>query len=344
MNQSHGFVLWKRELMFYIRSCGKAIPSSIVTNDDLATYLDTNDEWITTRTGIKERRVLGVNESTASLSIHAAQEALNNASMSSTDIDCVIVATASPAQPIPSTANLVAQQLGIAGPAFDINAACSGFAYGMSVAAGFFAQKQFENILLIGADALSTFVDKHDRSTVILFGDGAGAVILTATDREDAGLLACDLGGDSSLVPILEVRTSGEGPDSKIPNPNIDKAEVYLTMNGQEVFKVAVRSVETSINKALASAGITADDIDWMLLHQANVRIIDAICERLGVDRGKALTNIDKYGNTSAASIPLLLAEVAEQNRFSDGDTIVFCGFGAGMTWGTCVLRWIEAN
>ncbi len=322
--------------MFYISGCGKAIPSQTVTNDDLAQYLDTNDEWITTRTGIKERRIIGDGiENTVSLSVQAAQEALNNSGKTIDQIDCVIVATASPVQPIPSTANLVAQELGISGPAFDINAACSGFVYGLTVASGFFAQKMFKTVLLIGADSLSTFIDKHDRSTVILFGDGAGAVVLSATDKPEAGLMGIDLGGDSSLAPILEVRAKKD--------PAIEEnAESYLTMNGQEVFKVAVRAVEKSIATALQSAGIPGSDITWLLLHQANVRIIDAICDRLDIDRDKALTNIDKYGNTSAASIPILLAEVAEQNRFHDGDLLAFCGFGAGMTWGTCILRWYD--
>lgn len=193
--------------MFYIRSCGKAIPEGRLTNDDLAQYLDTNDEWITSRTGIKERRIVeNGTENTATLSTIAAQDAISNAGLGPDDIDCVIVATSSPSQPIPATANLVAQSLGISGPAFDINAACSGFVYGLSVAAGLFAQKLFNNVLLIGADALSTFIDKNDRSTVILFGDGAGAVVLSATDAPNTGLIACDLGGDSKLVPILEVK------------------------------------------------------------------------------------------------------------------------------------------
>lgn len=321
--------------MFYISGTGKSFPSQTVTNEDLAKYLDTNDEWITTRTGIKERRILKDHtENTVTLSAAAALEAMENAGLNADDIDCVIVATASPIQPIPSTANLVAEMLGIYGPAFDINAACSGFVYGLTVASGFFAQKIFGNILLIGADSLSTYIDKDDRSTVILFGDGAGAVTLSATDNPNAGLVGVDLGGDSSLAPILEVR-------GKKDPAIVQKAESFLTMNGQEVFKTAVRAVEKSIAKTLDAAGIKGNEVDWLLLHQANVRIIDAICERLDIDRDKALTNLDKYGNTSAASIPLLLAEVAETNHFKDGDLLAFCGFGAGMTWGTCLLRWI---
>lgn len=322
--------------MFYIRGCGKAIPSGNLSNDDLASYLDTNDEWITSRTGIKNRRIVAEGtENTFSLALHAATQAIENAGISTSEIDCVIVATSSPSQPMPSTANLVAQALNISGPGFDLNAACSGFVYALSVASGLFAQKLFKNILLIGADAISTFIDKNDRSTVILFGDGAGAVVLSATDRKDAGLIACDMGGDSSLAPILEVVNAESESIEK-------KAEPLLKMNGQEVFKVAVRSVESSINSTLEKAGLTSKDIDGLLLHQANIRIIDAICERLEIDKEKAFTNLEQYGNTSAASIPILLAEVNETNRLSDGDLLVFCGFGAGMSWGTCILRWIE--
>ncbi|MFN8014991.1 MAG: beta-ketoacyl-ACP synthase III [Acidimicrobiia bacterium] len=324
--------------MFYISGTGKAIPSQVVTNDDLAEYLDTNDEWITTRTGIKQRRIINGNgENTATLAIHAGEQAIKNAKLETSEIDCVIVATASPVQPIPSTANLVAQALGISGPAFDVNAACSGFVYSLAIAGGFFAQNMFKNILLIGADALSTFVDKNDRSTVILFGDGAGAVVLSATNDKDAGLLSVELGGDSSLVSILEVQNKD---DVQIDEQTMS----FLKMNGQEVFKVAVRSVEKSITSVLEKANLKGSQIDWLLLHQANVRIIDAICDRLDIDREKAITNIDKYGNTSAASIPILLAEVAEENRFKDKDLIAFCGFGAGMTWGSAILRWIECN
>jgi len=316
--------------MFYIRGCGKAIPTNSISNDDLASYLDTNDEWITTRTGIKNRRVIEEGtENTSSLATIAASQALENAKMSPEEIDCVIVATSSPSQPMPSTANLVAQELGIKGGGFDLNAACSGFVYALNVAAGFFALKQFQNILLIGADAISTYIDKNDRSTVILFGDGAGAMVLSATDEEGYGLLASDMGGDSSLVPILEVIKNGESGN-----------DPYLVMNGQEVFKVAVRSVEKSIKSTLEKAGLTGKDVNGLLLHQANIRIIDAICERLDIDREKAFTNLEHYGNTSAASIPILLAEVNEMNSLKEKDLLVFCGFGAGMSWGTCILRW----
>lgn len=319
--------------MFFISGFGKAVPSQIVTNNDLSKYLDTSDEWITTRTGIKQRRVIAnENENTVSLSAQAAKQALKTAGKSASDIQCVIVATATPIQSMPSTANLVAQELGIYGAAFDINAACSGFVYALATAAGFFAQNMYKNILLIGADSISTILDKEDRSTVILFGDGAGAVVLSETQREGSGLLAVNLGGDSSLVQILETPSKAQNSEK----------ESCLIMNGQEVYKVAVRAVEKSIVDTMELANIKSTDIDWLLLHQANIRIIDAICTRLDIDREKALTNIDRYGNTSAASIPLLLAEVAEKNGFKDGDLLGFCGFGAGMTWGTAFLRWFD--
>lgn len=320
--------------MFYISGTGKAIPSNTLSNDDLASYLETDDEWITTRTGIKNRRIIEEGtETTSSLAIIAARQALSNANIQPSEIDCVIVATSSPSQPMPSTANLVAQALEIKGPGFDLNAACSGFVYALNVAAGLFAVNKFNNVLLIGADAISTYIDKNDRSTVILFGDGAGAVVLSETDDEQAGLIACDMGGDSSLVSILEVIHNGD-----------TGREPCLVMNGQEVFKVAVRSVEKSIKSTLEKANISGEDIDGLFLHQANIRIIDAICERLDIDRKKAFTNLEQYGNTSAASIPILLAEVNESNRLKAEDLLVFCGFGAGMSWGTCILRWKKPN
>ena len=238
-------------------------------------------------------------------------------------------------------ASIVSNKLGIAAPAFDLNAACSGFVYALNVAAGFFEMKLFKNVLVIGVDTLSAVVDKNDRSTAILFGDGAGAVVLSAQDDPKYGMLAADLGGDASQYEILEVpaKPKKHAADEDVKEI-IEHLHPFLVMNGKEVFKVAVRAVEKSIAKTLEKAGITGGQIDHLLLHQANVRIIDAITERLDIDREKAYVNLDKYGNTSAASVPILLAEVADKNSFNDGDLLAFCGFGAGMTWGTCILRW----
>lgn len=342
--------------MFYISGWGKAIPANAVTNDDLSKYLDTNDEWITSRTGIKERRIIddSKGENALSLAFEAAEAAIEKSGVKNEDIDCIIVATASATQPIPSMASIVSNKLGIAAPAFDLNAACSGFVYALNVAAGFFEMKLFKNVLAIGVDTLSAVVDKNDRSTAILFGDGAGAVVLSAQDDPKYGMLAADLGGDASQYEILEVPAKRSfdschpeqgrmGQDDKSDEDVkeiIEHLHPFLVMNGKEVFKVAVRAVEKSIAKTLEKAGITGGQIDHLLLHQANVRIIDAITERLDIDREKAYVNLDKYGNTSAASVPILLAEVADKNSFKDGDLLAFCGFGAGMTWGTCILRW----
>ena len=303
--------------MFKISGWGKAIPSNTVTNDDLSKYLDTNDEWITSRTGIKERRIIDESkgETALSLAIESGENALNKSGISADKINCVIVATASATQPIPS------------------------MAYALSVAAGFFELKIFENILIVGVDTLSAVVDKNDRSTAILFGDGAGAVVLSADEDPNAGLISCDLGGDASQYEILEVKGHRKPQSQQEVKEEIEHLHPFLVMNGQEVFKVAVRAVEKSIAKALDKANTAGKDID-LLLHQANVRIIDAICDRLDVDREKAHVNLDKYGNTSAGSIPILLAEVADNGYFKDGDLLTFCGFGAGMTWGTCILRW----
>ena len=327
--------------MFKISGWGKAIPSNTVTNDDLSKYLDTNDEWITSRTGIKERRIIDESkgETALSLAIESGENALNKSGISADKINCVIVATASATQPIPSMASIVSNKLGIIAPAFDLNAACSGFVYALSVAAGFFELKIFENILIVGVDTLSAVVDKNDRSTAILFGDGAGAVVLSADEDPNAGLISCDLGGDASQYEILEVKGHRKPQSQQEVKEEIEHLHPFLVMNGQEVFKVAVRAVEKSIAKALAKADTAGKDIDHLLLHQANVRIIDAICDRLDVDREKAHVNLDKYGNTSAGSIPILLAEVADNGYFKDGDLLTFCGFGAGMTWGTCILR-----
>lgn len=329
--------------MFYISGWGKAIPSNTVTNDDLSKYLDTNDEWITSRTGIKERRIIDETkgENALSLAFDAANNAIEKSGVKTEDIDCIIVATASATQPIPSMASIVSNKLGVTAPAFDLNAACSGFVYALNVAAGFFEMKLFKNVLVIGVDTLSAVVDKNDRSTAILFGDGAGAVVLSAQDDPNYGMLAADLGGDASQYEILEVPVRPKAhPKNEDVKEIIEHLHPFLVMNGKEVFKVAVRAVEKSIAKTLEKANITGEQIDHLLLHQANVRIIDAITERLDIDREKAYVNLDKYGNTSAASVPILLAEVADKNSFNDGDLLAFCGFGAGMTWGTCILRW----
>jgi 3-oxoacyl-[acyl-carrier-protein] synthase-3 len=297
---------------------GKALGEKLVTNDDLAKTLDTSDEWITERTGIRQRYIGG---SVASLSILASQRALAVAGITGADIDMVLLATTTSDQIVPSTAVAIQAALGISGGALDINAACSGFAYGMAVANGLLATG-LRRILLIGAEQLSTITDFTDRSTAVLFGDGAGAVVLEATDGP-GDLLSYVLGSDGDLKHLLYAEHGS-----------------YLHMVGKEVFRKAVQVIVDSSNEAMDKAGITVNDLVLMVPHQANLRIIQSACQRLGIEESKAMITVDRYGNTSAASIPLALVDAIEEDRLKPGDLVLLTGFGAGMTWASLILRW----
>ena len=297
---------------------GKALGEKLVTNDDLAKTLDTSDEWITERTGIRQRYIGG---SVASLSILASQRALAVAGITGAEIDMVLLATTTSDQIVPSTAVAIQAALGISGGALDINAACSGFAYGMAVANGLLATG-LRRILLIGAEQLSTITDFTDRSTAVLFGDGAGAVVLEATDGP-GDLLSYVLGSDGDLKHLLYAEHGS-----------------YLHMVGKEVFRKAVQVIVDSSNEAMDKAGITVNDLALMVHHQANLRIIQSACQRLGIEESKAMITVDRYGNTSAASIPLALVDAIEEDRLKPGDLVLLTGFGAGMTWASLILRW----
>jgi 3-oxoacyl-[acyl-carrier-protein] synthase-3 len=297
---------------------GKALGEKLVTNDDLAKTLDTSDEWITERTGIRQRYIGG---SVASLSILASQRALAVAGITGAEIDMVLLATTTSDQIVPSTAVAIQAALGISGGALDINAACSGFAYGMAVANGLLATG-LRRILLIGAEQLSTITDFTDRSTAVLFGDGAGAVVLEATDGP-GDLLSYVLGSDGDLKHLLYAEHGS-----------------YLHMVGKEVFRKAVQVIVDSSNEAMDKAGITVNDLALMVPHQANLRIIQSACQRLGIEESKAMITVDRYGNTSAASIPLALVDAIEEDRLKPGDLVLLTGFGAGMTWASLILRW----
>jgi 3-oxoacyl-[acyl-carrier-protein] synthase-3 len=301
-----------------IRSWGTALPEKVVTNHDLESTLDTSDEWIVERTGIRERRVGGT---TSGLAIAAGREALERAGWEPESVDLLVLATTSPDQQVPATASTVQHELGLRCGAFDLNAACSGFVYGLVAAHGF-VEAGLSRILLIGAETLSRITDWDDRSTAILFADGAGAVTLEAVDGPGQ-LLGWNLGSDGSARHILDADIGG-----------------FLRMDGREVFRRAVRVMVQSGNEALTRAGITADDIAVVIPHQANVRIIDSACEKLGIPSEKAVTVLDRTGNTSSASIPLALADAAESGRLSPGDLVLLVGFGAGMTWASAVIRW----
>lgn len=297
---------------------GTALPDKVVTNADLEARLDTTDQWITERSGIKERRI---GDSCAELAIAAGRAALDRAGISPGEVDLLALATTTPDQSVPATSAHVAYELGLACGAFDLNAACSGFVYSLVAAAGM-AGGHVQKVLLIGAERLSRITDWEDRSTAVLFGDGAGAVVIEATDGP-GDLLAWDLGADGSLRPILYADLDG-----------------YIVMNGKEVFRRAVRAMVESAEATLDRAGFAPGDVTLLVPHQANVRIIEAATQRLGIPMERTAVVLHRTGNTSSASIPLALADAAESGRLSEGDLVLMCGFGAGMTWASALVRW----
>ena len=317
---------------------GFAVPERRVTNADFEARLDTSDAWITERTGIKERRWAGEDESTASLATEAGAAAIKHAGLTPADIDLLIVATCSSETTIPHTGSWVSANLGLQCGSFDLNAACAGFVYATVVADALMATQGFQNVLVIGAETLSRFTDPDDRGTAILFGDGAAAAVLQPGTAGGPGLIASDLGCDGTAANILYIPAGGS--KSPASDATVENREHYLQMNGKEVFRRAVRVVIESAEATLEKAGVTAADVDWFVPHQANVRIIEAACQRLDIPMERTVVNLDRYGNTSAASIPIALAEAVEDGRINDGDLILVAGFGAGMTWASALLRW----
>lgn len=317
-----------------ITGTGYQLPVYETDNDYLATLVDTSDEWITERTGIRSRR-LAKEETTTSLAVGAARMALQKSGLSAVDVDLLIVATISSDTDTPSTACRVQAEIGAEhAVAFDVNAACSGFLYALHIAEAFIKSGVYKNALLIGAETLSRLVDWTDRGTCILFGDGAGAAVVTAS--ETGGILAEEIGSNGSKWEVLSCNGR--------PNHNPVRGEAdqmgYLQMNGQEVFKFAVKTVPACVEKTLQKAGVPADGIDYFVLHQANLRIIQSVAKRLGQPEEKFPVNMDQCGNTSAASLPILLAQMDEQGRLHKGDKLILSGFGAGLTWGACLMEW----
>ena len=297
---------------------GIAVPDKILTNDDLSASLDTSDEWIRERTGIRQRHIGG---STSGLAIEAGRRALERSGLGAADIGAVVLATTTGDALVPGTATTVQDALGVRGGAFDINAACSGFVYGLVVGAGLLAVGSGP-VLLIGADTLSRITDWDDRSMAVLVGDGAGAVVLGPVEGP-GDLLSWNLNSDGSLRHLLKCDHGG-----------------FLYMDGKEIFRKAVRVVVESAERALADAGLQAADVDLLVPHQANLRIIQAACQRLGIPEERTVVVIDRYGNTSSASIPLALHDALEAGRVRSGDHLLLTGFGGGMTWASAVLRW----
>ena len=318
---------------------GHYAPARVVTNHDLEAWLDTTDEWITTRTGMKRRHWTSDNEATSDLASAAAEAALVHAGLQGTDVDCFIVATVTPDYFFPATACLVATRLGAREkPAFDIAIACSGFIYGLTIASGLIRSGVYRRVMLIGAESLSKILDKEDRSTAILFGDGAGAVILERSEEDS--FLSCDLGADGSRPELLYAH--GSGSREPLDHAALDAKLHLIHMQGRETFKLAVNKMVESTGSVLSKANLDKTDIAFLIPHQANKRIIDATARYLGLPEDKVVINISEYGNTSAASIPMALSETVRAGRVKPGDLIVFVAFGGGLSWGAVAWRWAE--
>jgi 3-oxoacyl-[acyl-carrier-protein] synthase-3 len=324
-----------------ITGWGTAVPERVLTNRDLEAMVDTTDEWIVSRTGIRQRHIVGKHESTTSLATAAARAALSKAGRRPEDIDLIVVGTATPDDFLVSQACLVQAELGGNGGAFDVGAACAGFVTALSTGSQFVCSGTFRRALVIGVDTLTRYVDYSDRSTCVLFGDGAGAVVIEATD-EPRGLLSTVLGADGAGHKHLYVPGwGGLVPESAELFPEY---RPYLQMNGKEVFRFAVQVMGDAAAESVAKVGLTFDDISMLIPHQANLRIIDAAARRLKLPREKVWVNLDRYGNTSAASVPIALAEAADAGSLTEGMNLVLVAFGAGLAWAAGVIRWGTAG
>lgn len=322
-----------------ITGSGSATPEQVVENEDLSQIVETSDEWISSRTGIKRRRIARPDESLSSLAATAALQALSMAEIAPTEVDLIILATSSPDDLFGSAGkiqNLIGANRAVA---FDLTAACSGFVFGLVVASQFIRTGTYQNILVIGADILSRWVDWSDRNTCVLFGDGAGALVCQASLEGDH-LLGFQLNSDGKLNGSLNLAYQSDA--KPLLNDVVFADGLYgkVTMNGREIYRFAVDKVPQVIEKALHRADLTADQIDWLILHQANQRIMDAVADRLHIPRSKVISNVAAYGNTSAASIPIALDESLRQGKIKAGDIIVTSGFGAGLSWGAAIFQW----
>uniref|UniRef100_A0A1Z1MIM7 Beta-ketoacyl-[acyl-carrier-protein] synthase III n=1 Tax=Ophidocladus simpliciusculus TaxID=1261574 RepID=A0A1Z1MIM7_9FLOR len=323
-----------------ILATGSAVPNSSLSNNQISNIVNTSDEWIFTRTGIKERRVLtGINQSVVDLGILASMDALKKISMDPSEIDLIILATSSPNDLFGSASQIQCKIGATNAVAFDLTAACSGFVLGIVTASQFLQNGSYRNILVIGADVLSKWIDWSDRSTCILFGDAAGAAIVQRCSNQNNSILNFQLNTDGKYSEHLSIAYKNyTSPHSKL---NLYQGYFnYVAMNGKEVYKFAVSQVPLSILKCLSSLDMSVNDVDWLLLHQANERILKAVADKLSINKSKIIANLSKYGNTSAASIPLALDEAVQDDKILDSQIVVIAGFGAGLTWGTVVIRW----
>jgi 3-oxoacyl-[acyl-carrier-protein] synthase III len=338
--QGHSALVGGYGVMF--AGIGAYVPQRCITNDEIATLVETSDEWIRTRTGIRARHVVTADESVADLAIGAAKDALASAGMDGSEIELIIVASSTPDTIYPAVACQVQTEIGASRAAgFDMALACSGFVYGLVIAHQFLKTGMYKTAMVIGADTHSRYTNWYDRNTCILFGDGAGAAILKAEPGVEDNILANDLHLDGSKGMELTLFTQAENCPLVEPKTPVNN---YVYMNGREVFKFAVGVVPKSIQEVLDRAGLSIENVDHVVLHQANIRIMQAMSEKLNIPEERLIVNLDKYGNTSAASIPIALNEAVLQGRVKPGELLVMCGFGAGLAWGTTILRWTAVD
>jgi 3-oxoacyl-[acyl-carrier-protein] synthase-3 len=323
-----------------ITGTGMYVPDRVLTNRDLEHMVETSDEWIRERTGIRERRIAAPDQASSDLAVIAAQRALESAGLTPADVDQIVLATTTPDRYLPSCACTVQAKLGASNAAaYDVFAACTGFVYGLGIARGIIGTAQADTVLVIGVETLSRIVDYTDRNTCVLFGDGAGAAVLQPCAAGD-GILAISMGSDGTLGEVLEIPAGGSGQPASAET--VQARGHFIKMRGRELFKIAVRAMEDSVRRTLETTGLTTDDIDLLVPHQANQRILDAVQQRLGIPAHKVIGNIERYGNTSSASIPISLDEVVREGRLKPGDHVGLVAFGGGATWGATLLRWTQ--
>lgn len=328
-----------RRPIAWLAGLGTAVPERVVTNAELESVLDTSDQWIVERTGIRQRHYAAPGQSVASLARDAAERALTNAGLTAKDIGAIILSTATPDRRLPSTACDLQALLGADNAAaFDISAACPGFVFSLTVAEGLIASEQAENVLVVGAEKLTTITDMQDRSTAILFGDGAGVAVLRRSRGGERGLLSTFIKSDGRLAELLYI--PGGGADDPISEKVVRERSHYMKMAGREVFKHAVLTMAEACDEALRRAGVRAEEVDLLVPHQANIRIIEATAKHAHMPMDKVMVNVDRFGNTSSASIPLALDQAQAEGRIRPGSLVLLVAFGAGFTWGSALVRW----
>ena len=317
---------------------GSDVPSAVVGNEELEQRFGVDEGWIHSKTGIGARRVVAPEQSSADLATNAARAALASAGLTPTDIDLIVLATCTPAQLAPHTAAFVGGELGISCGSFDLNTACTGFVYGLVVTGALLNASPVSRALLIGVEAYSRFINPQDRGTAVVFGDGAGALVLDRAAEDGAGILSSDLGCEGSLTDIVGIRAGGSA--MPVTPEVVASGDYQIHMTGKAVYEFAVGALVESIDVTLARAGVDLSEVKWFVPHQANLRIIEAVGEKLNIDPARVVLNIDRYGNTGAASIPIGLAETAREGRIQRGDLVLLSSVGAGMTWGSALIRW----